>query len=79
VRNVRPAWCDVFIDGERKKGTGPRARTGTLAVDFQARIAGVAMPVLRVEMIASQDASTVIMRVVDLTSGAVWAERRFAQ
>jgi hypothetical protein len=35
--------------------------------------------VLRVEMIASQDASTVIMRVVDLTSGAVWAERRFAQ
>jgi len=82
MRNVRPSWVSVSIDG--RKGTiegGPRSRSGALSALFSARIDGTAVPFLTVEAVLSADGRTVVwtVREVGATDESIVFRRTVAQ
>ena len=84
IRNVRPAWADLKVDNTGNdpapvRGTGPKARTGSLSVDFLTRKEGSAVGIFRVDAIGSADGASVLWRITDTETGAVILERKVAQ
>ena len=79
MRNVRPSWVNVNVDGRTVKGTGPRSRTGELSLNILSRINGSAVPFLTVDAIGSADGLSTFWRVTDNRTGKVLFEEKVAQ
>jgi hypothetical protein len=71
MRNVRPAWVSVQVDGAKRAATGPRGRAGTLSALFSARIDGEAVPFLRIDAVGSEDGASTAWCVVDVRTGRI--------
>lgn len=78
MRNVRPSWVDLRVDGKLVKATGPKSRKGELVATFSARADGVSVRLWGVEAIGSADGATTVWRVVD-SDGKVLIERKVTQ
>lgn len=76
-RFVRPSFCHLSVDGRSPVATGPRSRAGTLSAMFSVRSAGSVLELLDVHALA--DGDSVRFVVVDLRTGRVVFEERFAQ
>ena len=79
MRNIRPSYVSVSVDGATRTATGPRSRSGELSVEFSARADGSAAPFLSVDAIASADGASVLWRVTDRRTGRVILEERVSQ
>lgn len=79
MRNVRPSWVDLRVDGKLVKATGPKSRKGELVASFSARIDGDSVPLWEVQAIGSADGSTTVWRIVDRATGATIVERKVTQ
>jgi hypothetical protein len=94
-RFVRPSFVKIHVDGLAKEiATGPRSRSGELSAEFLVRSKGFVLPLLDVDMIASADGASVLVRVTlkhatqsagpgqpetDCLTNIVLYERRFEQ
>ena len=79
MRNVRPSWVNLKVDGRKANiATGPRARSGEMSAMFYIREEGSSFLALSVDMIASADGKTTILRVTDGT-GKTILERKVNQ
>jgi hypothetical protein len=72
VRNVRPSYVNVAIDGRSNTlSGGPQSRLGTLHAVFFAREKGESIPFLDVTALASDDGQTVRWIILDRRDGRV--------
>ena len=60
MRNVRPSWVSIAVEGRSKPiATGPKARNGDLSATFFARRDGSSVRFLTIRAEASEDGTTV--------------------